>query len=151
MTNIKIREMKRDDIPSVVNIHKKMLSGKYSAKMQYRIEELLNFSIKTSPKSCLVAEKEGKVIGFVVGSIKEWGFGVERSGWLELIIVDPKYMGQTVGNALGKSLINSFKKEGIKDVYTSVSWDSSDLISFFKSLGFDKSAFINLKLSDNCK
>ena len=37
------------------------------------------------------------------------------------------------------------KEEGLKEVFTTVRWDSSDLIAFFKSIGFDKSKFINLK------
>ncbi|RPJ10835.1 MAG: GNAT family N-acetyltransferase, partial [Desulfobacteraceae bacterium] len=39
------------------------------------------------------------------------------------------------------------REKGIKDVYTSVRWDSVDLLSFFKTLGFDRSNFINLKKS----
>ena len=75
----------------------------------------------------------------------EWGFGVERSGWIEMIEVDPKLMGRGIGKTLGEALLRYFKDEGLKEVYTSVRWDSSDLIAFFKSIGFDKSSFINLE------
>ncbi|PIP35560.1 MAG: GNAT family N-acetyltransferase, partial [Desulfobacterales bacterium CG23_combo_of_CG06-09_8_20_14_all_52_9] len=34
--------------------------------------------------------------------------------------------------------------EGIHNVHTSVQWDSTDLLSFFKTLGFNRSNFINL-------
>ena len=34
-----------------------------------------------------------------------------------------------------------------KDIYTSVRWDSTDLLSFFKTLGFQRSDFINLHKS----
>lgn len=93
----------------------------------------------------MVAEEDGEVLGFIIGCIKEWGFGVERSGWIEMIEVDPERMGKGVGKALGEALFSVFKEEGIKEVYTSVKWDSGDLISFFKSIGFDKSGFINLQ------
>ena len=84
------------------------------------------------------------VLGFIVGAIKDWGFGLERAGWIEMVEVDPKYMGQGVGKELGRSLLSSFKNVGITEVYTSVRWDSGDLIEFFKSIGFKKSSFINL-------
>jgi ribosomal protein S18 acetylase RimI-like enzyme len=61
-----------------------------------------------------------------------------------MVEVDPKYMGQGVGKELGRSLLSSFKNVGITEVYTSVRWDSGDLIEFFKSIGFKKSSFINL-------
>ena len=34
-----------------------------------------------------------------------------------------------------------------KDIYTSVRWDSTDLLSFFKTLGFQRSDFISLHKS----
>jgi N-acetylglutamate synthase-like GNAT family acetyltransferase len=100
--------------------------------------------IKKSPQTCIVAETEHRVAGFIIGCVKEWGFGVERSGWIEMIEVDPKLMGEGIGKKLGESLIRYFKDEKINEVYTTVRWDSGDLIEFFKSIGFDKSSFINL-------
>ena len=111
--------------------------------MSYAIEDLFKSFIKKSPKTCIVAEKDGKVAGFVTGFIKEWSFGVERSGWIEMIEVDPKIMGEGIGKMLGVALIQQFKDEKIKEVYTSIKCDSIDLIAFFKSIGFYKSSFIN--------
>ena len=112
----------------------------------YEIKDLFKSFIKKSPKTCLVAEKNGKVAGFIIGFIKEWSFGVERSGWIEMIEVDPKQMGEGIGKNLGEALIKYFKERGIKEVYTTLNWDSGDLIAFFKSIGFDKSNFINLEI-----
>ena len=145
MTKITVRPMKENDISKAVEIHRKVLREGLGQGTDYAIEKLFLSSIQKSPKTCLVAEIENKVVGFVIGGIKEWGFGVERSGWIEMVEVDPKFMGKGIGKELGESIIKSFKKGGIKEVYTSVKWDSGDLISFFKSVGFDKSSFINLE------
>ncbi len=141
---IEIRKMEERDIGQAANIHRQVLREGLTQDMGYAIEELFKAFIKSSPDTCLVAEVDGTLTGFIVGSVKEWSFGVERSGWIEFVEVDPKYMGQGVGNKLGKNLIDYFKEEGILSVYTSVRWDTGDLIAFFKSLGFDKSEFINL-------
>jgi N-acetylglutamate synthase-like GNAT family acetyltransferase len=93
----------------------------------------------------LVAEAEGKVVGFVIGGIKDWEFGVEKSGWLEIIGIHPKYMGQGIGRMLGKRLLEHFKNKNIKNIYTVARWDSGDLLAFFKSIGFNRSDFINLE------
>jgi ribosomal protein S18 acetylase RimI-like enzyme len=145
MTNITIRSMKEKDINQAADIHRKVVREGLGQSMDYPIEGLFVSFIKKSPKACLVAEENGKVAGFIIGGIKEWGFGVERSGWIEMIEVNPKFMGRGIGKNLGDALIKYFKSEGIKEVYTSVKWDSGDLISFFKSIGFDKSSFINLE------
>jgi len=145
MTNITVRPMKEKDINQAADIHRRIVREGLGQKMSYAIEDLFKSFIKKSPKTCIVAEKDGKVAGFVIGSIKEWSFGVERSGWIEMIEVDPKIMGTGIGKKLGEALVQHFKKEKITEVYTSIKWDSSDLIAFFKSIGFDKSNFINLE------
>jgi len=145
MIDITIRSMEEKDISQAADIHRRIVREGLSQSMDYAIEDLFVSFIKKTPKTCFVAEKDSKVAGFIIGGIKEWGFGVERSGWIEMIEVDPKLMGKGIGKILGETLIKYFKDEKVKDVYTTVEWDSGDLISFFKSIGFDKSSFINLK------
>ncbi|UCE36123.1 MAG: GNAT family N-acetyltransferase [Thermoplasmata archaeon] len=136
--------MKEKDIDQAVEIHRKIIRHGLGQSMNYAIEDLFVSFIQKSPQTCIIAENENRVVGFIVGCIKEWGFGVERSGWIEMIEVDPKLMGKGIGRTLGEALIRYFGDNGIKEVYTTVKWDSGDLISFFKSIGFDKSGFINL-------
>ena len=145
MADIIVRPMNEDDIGQAANIHRNVVREGLSQVPDYAIEDLFKSSIKKSPKTCLVAVTDSKVAGFIIGGVKEWGFGVEHSGWIEMIEVDTKQMGKGIGKTLAEALIKYFKDEGIKKVYTSVEWDSGDLISFFKSVGFDKSGFINLK------
>ena len=145
MSDIIVRTMEENDINQAANIHRNVVREGLGQVPDYAIEDLFKSSIKKSPKTCLVAVTGGNVAGFIIGGIKEWGFGVEHSGWIEMIEVDPKQMGESIGKTLVEALINYFKKEGIEEVYTSVQWDSGDLISFFKSVGFDKSSFINLE------
>ena len=145
MVEINVRPMNENDIGQAANIHRNVVREGLGQVPDYVIEDFFKSSIKKSPKTCLVAVIDDNVAGFIIGGIKEWGFGVEHSGWIEMIEVDPKQMGKGIGKTLVDALINYFKKEEIEEVYTSVQWDSGDLISFFKSVGFDKSSFINLK------
>ena len=145
MNKIKVRPMEEEDITQAAVIHRRVVRKGLGPSTNYPIENLFKSFIKKSPKTCIVAEKNNRIAGFVIGSIKEWVFGVERSGWIELVEVDPKLMGMGIGKNLGDSLIEHFRDEDIKEVYTSVKWDSGDLIAFFKSIGLDKSSFINLE------
>jgi len=145
MKEITIRPMKEMDIGQAADIHRRVVREGLVQSTNYPIENLFKSFISKSPKTSIVAEKDDNVAGFVVGSIKEWSFGLERSGWIELVAVDPKFMGIGIGKKLGEALIKIFKDEGIREVYTSVEWDGGDMIAFFKSIGFDKSSFINLE------
>ncbi len=97
------------------------------------------------PEGCLVAVQGDQVVGFIMASQKHWGFGLVTSGWIELVGVHPNHMGSGVGKALGEAILAHFEDQDIGDVYTAVKWDYADLITFFKSIGFGRSEFINLR------
>jgi N-acetylglutamate synthase-like GNAT family acetyltransferase len=81
----------------------------------------------------------------MISYILTLGFGIEKSAWIATLGVSPKFMGQGIGAKLAEEILKFYKDEGITNVYTSVRWDSPDLLSFFKTLGFDRSDFINLR------
>jgi len=58
--------------------------------------------------------------------------------------VDPKLMGQGIGKRLAEEIFRVYKEKGVTEVFTSVRWDATDILSFFKTLGFERSNFINL-------
>ena len=101
-------------------------------------------ALKTEDTS-FVAELEGRVVGYMVSYILSGGFGIEMSAWIAMFGVDPKFMGKGIGMSLAEEIFEFYKGKGIKNIYTSVRWDSTDLLSFFKTLGFDRSNFINLR------
>ena len=95
MTDVIVRPMKEKDIGQAADIHRKVVMRSPDQDINYAIEDLFISFIKKSPKTCIIVEKDNKVVGFIVGCIKEWSFGVERSGWIEMIEVDPKFMGKS--------------------------------------------------------
>ena len=133
--------MAKDDISNVVKIQETILQKKMSKAWKKALE----LYIEKDPDTCLVAVQDGMPIGFIIGEIKTWGFGLRQSGWIEILGIHPKHMGTGVGKALGKKLLAYFKKQKVEGIYTAVRWDSGDLLSFFKSIGFDNSGFLNLE------
>jgi len=138
---IKIRKIRAEDVSEIVAIQESILQKKVSKKWVQMVEHHL----KKQEALGFVALKDGQVVGFIIGEIKGEGFGLEQSGWIEVVGVLPRQMGIGIGQALAKKLFEFFKKKEIYDVYTAVRWDAVDMLSFFKSLGFDRSTFINLR------
>ncbi len=95
-------------------------------------------------KISIAAEINGRVAGFMISNILYAGFGLDRSAWIVNLGVDPDLMGQGIGKKMAEEIFEIYRKRGIKHIYSSVMWDSIDLLSFFKTLGFERSNFINL-------
>ena len=140
MKVIKTRKIRAEDVPQIIAIQQALIKKKVSKKWVQMVEDHL----QKYEGAGFVAVKEGAIIGFIIGEVKGEGFGLEQSGWIEVVGVHPSQMGVGIGHALAHRLFQYFKKRGIRDVYTAVRWDAVDMLSFFKSIGFDRSEFINL-------
>jgi len=138
---IKIRNIKAKDIPQIVAIQESIIQKKVSKKWIRMVRDHLQ---KREGRG-FVALQDAQVVAYIIGEIKGEGFGLEQSGWLEVVEVHPKQMGIGIGRALADKLFLFFKKKGIHDIYTTVRWDAGDMLSFFKAIGFDRSPFINLR------
>jgi ribosomal protein S18 acetylase RimI-like enzyme len=93
----------------------------------------------------LVAELNKKVVGYMISTTLYAGFGIRKSAWIMAIGVHPDYMGQGIGLALANRVCDIYRDKQVESIYSSVMWDSIDVLSFFKKLGFKRSEFINLK------
>lgn len=141
LKGIKIRKIGADNIPEIVAIQEAILQKKVSKKWIHMVEVRL----KKQEAVGFVASMEGRVLGFIIGEIKGESFGLEQSGWIEVVGVHPGHMGIGIGRILAEKLFEVFQKKGIRDIYTTVRWDAGDMLSFFKAIGFDRSTFINLR------
>ena len=141
VSGIKLRKLTAKDIPDIIAIHTAIIKNKAHRRW---VRQMVKDHLRKQEGVGFVAEKEGQVVGFIIGEMKGEGFGLEKSGWLEVVMVHPRHMGTGIGHAMARKLFDYFRRRGIRDVHTSVLWDAVDMLSFFKSLGFDRSTFINL-------
>jgi len=136
-----IRELEIKDVDEISDIYGDIIQK----PVKPDFKKLIQRHAERNEDLCFVAEIKGKIVGFMVSYILTLGFGIEKSAWIATLGVKPEYMGQGVGKKLGEKLFSYYEALGIENVYTSVRWDSTDLLSFFKTLGFDRSDFINLR------
>jgi N-acetylglutamate synthase-like GNAT family acetyltransferase len=107
-------------------------------------KQIVAEQVKRKVDSSYVAEIKGKVVGFMISYITYGNFGADRCAWIAMFGVNPKLMGQGIGKRLAEEIFKVYKEKGVTEVFTSVRWDAIDILSFFKTLGFERSNFINL-------
>ena len=140
MKDITIRELSQTDAADVARIHTAITQ----IDDQKEYEEMVVEQCQRKDDASFVAVLEDQVVGYLIGHILSGGFGIKKSAWIAALGVAPEHMGQGIGENLANHFFNASKKCDIAHVYTTVRWDSPDLLSFFKRLDFQKSNFINL-------
>ena len=141
MEELKIRKLRKEDAEEVSKIYYSIVKTPEKIDFKRMFEEQgMDAAFSSS-----IAERQGRVVGYMISFIISAGFGIEKSAWITMLGVDPKYMGQGVGQGLAEAAFAFYRERGIGNIYTTVEWDSIDMLSFFKSLGFDRSEFVNLR------
>ena len=141
MDKVQTRKLHKEDAPEISRIYAAITRKAVNSDFKRVVEE----HALRDDEACFVAEHEGKIVGFMISYILTGGFGMTKSAWIATLGVDPDFMGTGIGAGLAEEIFKYYKTQGIENVYTSVRWDSTDLLSFFKTLGFDRSNFINLR------
>ena len=137
-----IRTMVPSDLDRIVEIDIKVLGKPRPEYWEMKFE----LGEKRSQISSLVAELDGKVIGFIIGGASRWEYGVpENIGWIDTIGVDPDYQRKGIAKILFTEMTNNLKKVGVDTMYTFVTRRDWKLLKFFNSIGFQKGDMINLE------
>ena len=96
----------------------------------YSREELARFlGIHTAEG--IVAEEDGRIVGFVIGYL-----AARRVGHVVTLDVHPERRRQGIGKALIEKLLERFSRTGSRAARLEVSTENSTAIRFYESLGF---------------
>ena len=139
----KVRKMNSKDLDAIVAIDTQVL-GK--SRWEYWLMKM-SLAEQRLPMASLVAEADGKVVGFILGDASGYEYDVpENIGWIDTIGVDPAYQKQGIARMLMNEMIVNLKKVGVDTVYTMVNWRDWNLLKFFDAFGYKKGPLINLEL-----
>lgn len=98
-----------------------------------------------SDRIFIVAEKAGKVIGFIVGEIRAWEFGSPPCGWVFALAVSPDAREHGTGKRMFDEICSRLKKAGVSTVRTMVNMDEKLTFSFIRSMGLRTGRYIELE------
>jgi GNAT superfamily N-acetyltransferase len=131
------------DLDAIAVIDEK-LSG-LSRKEYWR--QRLDIAALRPPWMSLVAETDGRLVGFLFGWVGESEFGIARpTAWVDLVGVDPPYRGRGVGHALVDRFVTSARElRAIEKVATLIDLAQADVREFFLRLGFQHGPMIQME------
>ena len=144
---INIRLMKAEDFDAVVGIDEKVLKASRPEYYEMKFEKLFKSS-DYLPTSLVAEERDGTVVGFVMGVLYMGEYGIFREeATLDTIGVDPSCQHRGIGNQLIDEFMDHLKRLGVQKISTLVDWNDSKLIHFFSANQFSPSKSINLERS----
>ncbi len=148
---VEIRDMTIDDFADVFHLGEKLFTVDYSPSMyrtwdEFEITTLFN----SDTELCLVAELEGEIVGFALGTTVEKTQSSWKYGYLVWIGVRPGLQKKGVGDGLFNEIKKRMVDQGVRMIIIDTDADNIAGIRFFKKHGFGnirKHVYMTLNLS----
>jgi len=135
---IRIRLIQKRDFDAIVAIDALAFGKRRPDYYEQKVD--LALDDRRHLVTSLVAEVEGKVVGFIMGEIYRGEFGIpDTVATIDTIGVDPKYRRNGIGQSLLEEFLTVARKAGVEVINTRVDWNDWDLLRFFSSGGFSLS------------
>jgi ribosomal protein S18 acetylase RimI-like enzyme len=136
-SGIEIREMVLNDLPSVFALGEQLFTAEKWSNLYRTWDEFeLLSTFSTDKELCLVAEKNEKIVGFILGSLIEKPRSAWVYGYMEWIGVDPEVKSRGIGTKLLNKLTDLFIKHGARMMLVDTELENQDALLFFKKMGF---------------
>ena len=147
--SITVRFLGMDDLEDILRIEEKIIRdlNPDNAERLVSLKDTTVYHLQRGdPLLNLGAEIDGKLVGFIISEVRRWEFGRGgMTGWILILGVDHEYQGMGVGHKLSSTLLDHFRKKNIKKIRTMVEWHEGELISYFRSLGFNMLGMLPLE------
>ncbi len=141
-TEVRVRPARAADLASVVALDAENTGIPKAAYWADRFDWYVG---RHPERFFLVAERDGTMLGFIVGEVRAWEFGSPPSGWIFAIHVSPAARLGGLGTTLFDEICARFRKAGVQHVRTMLAKDAHLLMSFFRSLGMMAGPFVQLE------
>jgi ribosomal protein S18 acetylase RimI-like enzyme len=94
----------------------------------------------------LVAVAGKRIVGFLIGEVRDWEFGSPPCGWVFAIDVLPGMRQTGIGTRLLQSICSLFRRAGVRKVRTMLASNNTLILSFFRSQGMMAGSLIPLEM-----
>lgn len=140
-----VRAVRQADLPDVIALDA-TVTGLHKADYWQRIYRRYGVGGQ-GLRHFLVAVHGGRVVGFMIGEVRDWEFGSPPCGWVFAIDVDPRARQQGVGTKLLAAMRERFERVGVRVLRTMLASDNPLILAFFRSQGMTAGRLIPLELA----
>ena len=136
--DIEVREAGIDDLAAIFHLGEKVftsqdVSNLYRTWDEYEVTGLFN----SEPEHMIVAEVDGRVVGFAMGTTINKARSAWSYGHLIWLGVDPEYSRLGVGDMLFERFKEIMQEQGVRMLMVDTQADNDPAISFFTRKGFE--------------
>ena len=139
-----IRPVRRRDLDPVIAIDA-VVTG--LEKRTYWLSVYRRYGTAAHPeRAFLVAELGRRVVGFVIGEVRDWEFGSPPCGWVFAIDVQQGVRQGGIGTRLLEAIADRFRAAGVTKLRTMLMRDNTLILSFFRSQGMMAGPLLTLEM-----
>lgn len=140
---IVIRQLQPSDLHRLIKMDES-ITGR--ARVEWFERRLKLAMQETDIRISLGAEKDGLLVGALMGAVHFGEFGVlEPVAVLDTVLVDPAFAREGIATEMFSQYLQALRGLRIARVRTEVDWNDHDLISFFGKAGFQPAARLVLE------
>jgi len=141
---VAVRPVRRGDLDQVIALDATVTGLE---KQSYWRSVYRRYGAGTNPqRHFLVAVAGRRIVGFLIGEVRDWEFGSPPCGWVFAIDVAPDSRQAGVGTQLLQAVCTLFRRVGVRTVRTMLSSDNTLILSFFRSQGMMAGPLIPLEM-----
>jgi len=140
-----VRPVRRADLDHVIAIDT-LVTGIEKRQYWQRVYKRYGVASKGEQRWFLVALAEKRVVGFLIGEVRDWEFGSPPCGWVFAIDVDPQARQSGIGARLLAALTTELQRTGVRKLRTLLSHENTLILSFFRSQGMMAAPLIPLEM-----
>ena len=144
---LQVRPLREEDVEDVVRIARTVTGddnvGFWRGLLRAYLMGEESLPEALSPSLCQVAAVEGRVVGFMIGDVQSWQFGIPRCGRILAVGIHPDQRRSGAATRLAETFFEHFRRLRVPFVQCQVRPGDS-LGSFFETVGFSSSDWVTL-------
>jgi ribosomal protein S18 acetylase RimI-like enzyme len=137
LPTVEIREMELRDVAEVFELGQKLFTAEelpslYRSWDDHELAQLFS----TEAETCLVAEADGKVVGFALGRVMQKPRSAWRYGWLLWLGVERRFKRSGVATRMVNQLTGLFIERDARIMLVDTAAKNHSALGFFRRSGF---------------
>lgn len=133
---VRVRDFKPEDMEKVLEIEREAFKDPYPRSLLEHIHNL-------HPDGFMIAEIDGKVVGYVIG-VMRWG----GTGHILAVAVSPPYRRREVGSSLMINMMDRLQRKGASRIRIEVRASNNAAQNFYRKLNFEQRRIVPGYYSD---